>query len=663
MGSADPPVLSQTLLRVDSPNLNMKSSLFCLLAVGLASCELLFSPGQEYVYTYSGKILTGIPQVDSTFAGMSISGQVIVQAITANTLKLAIRDVGFSTFNERLGGVEPRNWRTVATPTTNPLTDLLKKHMESPVEFVVEKGIISTIKISSEEPQWSVNFKKALLATLKIQLPTEGIPTFWTVMEEGIEGKCENTYQATELPEYLIHEVEQGMIKPELCKGKKYFQVLKARDITKCMERSIFLSSKAHAKCLLGNCNEVNTKSSTTRYFGCGESIETVQLHGMINEGELQQNVLAFNTEPVVTGTEQSLKLVTAKPMNTHIMSHDEQKEYYQISTMDPANQLFLPEGSLEEINKNALKGKVIEKLTVVTNQMAEIENFGKKEIPSELKTLKTVLSVFTTVELKEVYTSIMALTVPVEVKETMRSLLLDTVRHAGTSPCIIFLKEMIEAEELTDAETLFAIVGLAHNIKTPTVALIDQIFELIKSPAITKKPLIKAHAHLVFATLIRKSCLSLPVSEVYPEYVFGKMCSPDNVKITQVYIPHLVIELKAAHDVNAQMGAILVIGAIGHESIIPLILDHIEGKVEGCTPAVRALAIYSLADETNKYRNILLPVFASIVHNQAENRAIRIAAFSMLMKMQPDTIYLQKLAVSTWFEKDAEMQSSFTPP
>merc|ERR1719250_424199 len=277
-------------------------------------------------------------------------------------------------------------------------------------------------------------------------------------------------------------------------------------------------------------------------------------------------------------------------------------------------------------------------------------------EIPSELKALKTVLSVFTTDELKEVYAAVMELSVPVEVKETMRSLLLDTVRQAGTSPSIMFLKEMIEAEKLTDAETLLTIVGLAQNIKTPTEALIDQIFELIKSPAITKKPLIKAHAHLVFATLIRKSCLDLPVSEVYPEHVFGKMCSPDNVRITQVYIPHLVKELKAAHDVNAKMGAIFVLGTIGHESIIPLILDHIEGKVEGCTPAVRALAIYSLADETNKYRNILLPVYASIVHNQAENRGIRISAFSMLMKLQPDTIHLQKLAVSTWFEKDAEM-------
>merc|ERR1719370_2077711 len=128
-------------------------------------------------------------------------------------------------------------------------------------------------------------------------------------------------------------------------------------------------------------------------------------------------------------------------------------------------------------------------------------------------------------------------------------------------------------------------------------------------------------------------------------------------------YIPHLVKELKGASDVNAQMGAIIVLGAVGHESVLPLLLEYIEGKVEGCTPAVRALAIYSVADETNKHRNILLPVFAAIVHNQAENRAIRIPALSMLMKMQPDTIHLQKLAVSTWFEKDAEMQKSFILP
>ena len=107
--SAVPQVLSQTFLRVESTNFIMKSALLCLLTVGnissyhchqyiviflsssgVASCELFFSPGNEYVYTYSGKILTGIPEVDTTFAGMSITGQIIVQATRANTFKLAV---------------------------------------------------------------------------------------------------------------------------------------------------------------------------------------------------------------------------------------------------------------------------------------------------------------------------------------------------------------------------------------------------------------------------------------------------------------------------------------------------------------------------------------------------------------------------------------------
>merc|ERR1712179_593792 len=177
MGSADPPVLSQTLLRVDSPNLNMKSSLFCLLAVGLASCDLLFSPGQEYVYTYSGKILTGIPQVDSTFAGMSITGQVIVQATTAHIFKLAIRDVGFSTFNERLDSVEPRNWRTVATPTTNPLTDLFKKQYSkiSPEAKLCDKLTIEGQKLRKQMKYMIAAPQKSILQQKFAQIMDEQV--------------------------------------------------------------------------------------------------------------------------------------------------------------------------------------------------------------------------------------------------------------------------------------------------------------------------------------------------------------------------------------------------------------------------------------------------------------------------------------------------------
>merc|ERR1719341_3151080 len=116
-------------------------------------------------------------------------------------------------------------------------------------------GDIEYVKISTTEPQWCVNMKKAMISTLKIQQYKEGeSPLFWTVMEEGIEGKCENAYQVSELPEYMIHDYEKGMINSAFCEGKKYFQVLRTRDITKCTEKNIFLSSKGHKNCLVGNC-------------------------------------------------------------------------------------------------------------------------------------------------------------------------------------------------------------------------------------------------------------------------------------------------------------------------------------------------------------------------------------------------------------------------
>ena len=122
--------------------------------------------------------------------------------------------------------------------------------LETPYEAKVSKygSELASLKVSSAEPQWSVNMKKALISTLKIQFPQESRfystqqnmvnnprfayaqkqqmqlksikgenPLSWTVMEEGIEGKCENTYQVSELPEYMIHDYEKGMINSALC--------------------------------------------------------------------------------------------------------------------------------------------------------------------------------------------------------------------------------------------------------------------------------------------------------------------------------------------------------------------------------------------------------------------------------------------------------------
>merc|ERR1711970_381367 len=240
--------------------MGMRAALFLLSAIGTSTANFLVRTGEENVYHYHGKILTGIPELEHTFAGMAIDCEVLLQGH------------GFTA--EGLGN--------------------------------------GVFKIALR----NINFNKALVAAIKVQLPAamelpnaipranpmagRHFPAFWTVMEQGIDGVCENMYQVTEIPAFLIGEAERALIKPDMCEGKKIFQLMRTRDITKCTERSLFIATRGHENCLVGGCNGVNGKVGMTRFLGCGTDMTDFQIHAIINEGEHQQNLLAFNTEKVM---------------------------------------------------------------------------------------------------------------------------------------------------------------------------------------------------------------------------------------------------------------------------------------------------------------------------------------------------------------------------
>jgi len=688
----------------------MKSALI-LLFVGIVSCGQILNPGQEYVYQYYGRLLTGIPQIDTTYAGLALKGKVIIQVTSQTNFKLQMRDVNFGTYNQKLSGPEQENWRNVQVEANTPLDPHYKQMLESPVEFQIQQGEISSVKLSNQEPQWSVNMKKALISSLKVQLPGQQVwssqqvdtinnPRFWyvqsqmnqqkqnsqnqyywTVMEEGIEGKCQNTYQVTELPKYMAQEYEEGMFNSQVCQGKKYFQVLRTRDITKCQDSVIFLSSKGHKHCLVGNCGCgkcENTKLSQTRLFGCGNSVNDFQLTGMINEGELRQNVVAFNTEQVVTGTKQILKLQKVQEISQQIPEvqtprtcHDLTYEYPQVNKQSvnsrqemremlksymqqPRSLAFIPEIS-EKLSSEEAKTQIVQRLQQIARQLEDVENFAQKEIPSQLRNLKTVISIMKTEDIKQIFKTIQSLSCTQQQKQTIRNLFIDIVRNAGTPSTVMFLKDMIEQEQLTEIESYMVIVTLNHYMKAPSEELIQQVFQLIKSQAVQKRFWLKGSANLVFASLVRNACLGNKMVH-YPEELFGKMCSNNNQKITQEYIPYLIQELKNAQTTVEKEMALYAIGIIGHESVLPLLVSYMEGSSQENTHQLRKVALWALSDVAHIYREKLLPVFLAIAQNQAESRTLRIPAIAVIMKLRPETVHLQKLAVSTWFEQDHEV-------
>merc|ERR1719290_914314 len=206
--------------------------------------------------------------------------------------------------------------------------------------------------------------------------------------------------------------------------------------------------------------------------------------------------------------------------------------------------------------------------------------------------------------------------------KDTARTLFIEIVRNSGTSPSVMFLKQMIEQDQMSEIEKFLVVSTFSHYIKTPTEDLIHQIFHLIKSNAVTSKPYLKAPAQMVFATLIRQACFNSR-NKVYPENVFGKMCSPNHQKITEEYIPYLVQQLRSSQSQTEKQAAIYTLGQLGHESVLPLIISYIEGK-EQTNTSQRKAAMYSLVDVAHSYRHKLLPLYLSILQNPGESRSLR---------------------------------------
>merc|ERR1719430_2002276 len=251
----------------------------------------------------------------------------------------------------------------------------------------------------------------------------------------------------------------------------------------------------------------------------------------------------------------------------------------------------------------------------MVAAHLGEMDHFGKKQVTAILKSLKDVLSFRNLEELKSIYNE-------VKQKQIERKLFIDTIMMSGTNPAIMFAKEMIMSNQFSLIEAAEVIMPLPHNIKTPTASLIEEIFQLIKSPVVTSSKVLKANANIAFATIINRACFPHEEhSAVCPKEVFGEMCSPSHDKITREYIPHLVSQLHSDSEMDVQT-AIMALGTIGHQSVVSVLIPYIEGKAlgrHGDRIEVRKLAIYSLAHVSYQHRNILLPIYAGLVHNPDE--------------------------------------------
>ena len=259
------------------------------------------------------------------------------------------------------GGQEGNNWRFLPLTGYQRVPSESMQMLSKPTPFEVsESGKVSSIRLSHDEPEWSINFKKALVALFQTGLghtsgvSSEGIsagygsprvpslsaPRTWTRYEQAPDGDCETKYEMMRCNPYTPVSTEEGSESSvplkDVCKfstsseGGYRYQIIKTRNLDNCVKTSMFNFYKpGHLTCMphkmggahshnlgtnsyrlaAGSCGSLWTRSSVTRY-GVSGTPDRFVIHTILNEGETNQHLMDYKTEKMLTGTRQSLRLV-----------------------------------------------------------------------------------------------------------------------------------------------------------------------------------------------------------------------------------------------------------------------------------------------------------------------------------------------------------------
>jgi len=379
-----------------------------LLLVGLAAAtssttsELRLDSGKEYVFEYSGRLLTGIPSLASQYSGLGINSTVVVSVHDPTRLHLVIAKPKFVRVNDVLAPEEDAvpstydgtNWRRVRLP--QPLEAVPEEYRQILAKPVIieltPNGEIAKVVVSKTEPEWSVNYKKGIVSLFQIKMDSTSVEldqnrlqypdsvgrTHWKVVEETVSGRCMATYQVNEIPEYIVKENPEMVPMPEACPEQTFFEVIRNVDFENCEKLSSFSYYRPgtflHCSSAenINNCGSMLTRSSSTRYIACGSRVASGKLviQTIINDGEFNFQLMGTSTEKMVSGSMQTLKLKAIRPVSVYpqpvepvtldTLMYEYTEKAYGYSGSNSISEQFLNKGRIPR--SEVSNGKVLSK-------------------------------------------------------------------------------------------------------------------------------------------------------------------------------------------------------------------------------------------------------------------------------------------------------------
>jgi len=699
-----------------------------------------WAPGKEMVFNYQSQVLTGIPEISkSHWSGIKMNAKVTVQSFSDYTLRLKIAEPEFFTINgenvqlSKTGRVL-REQESNDSVKVESLTEEFKRFLMEPFMAHMKAGVVESLLVSKDEPVSVTNIKKSILSQIQmdvagtrrsqlennhIEMPVseEGIEqiSYFTTMEEAVQGECMTEYTIHKLPQYKITELEEAWRIEELkvkdfsieseteakaiCKGKPYYLITKTRNLEQCKRTPFFQMyvRSTIANSDLTSSSELGMTVSTTNTFVCGELNEFV-IRKVAHKRVAEATITGYNTEERATSPSQvNMTLLKIRNITTRLVVPTTTKTLEslvfgfpgQISREEQLNQdvvkkteevmgmlpllpqpglTTVPHNILLDLNKEQMIPNILETIQKMAREVYQSPEScsSKSDLAGKLSTLSMYMRNLNLAELEQLERQILEGSSTTGMK-SMEKIFYEVLSLVGTNPTTMLIIKKVKEGSLPTTLLTKIVSHAIRNVRYPTQELMEELVKMLQSSTV------RSHKQLYTTSMLQLSNLffhayvnPITMRNNFPTKVFGVFGTKESTVLTEKFIPFLVEEIERTESEHVRLSAILALGKTGHLKGLETLVKEIEqASIEttssnkvSMTEARRSIAVNAMKRIAKMNPIVTRPILMSIIINPVESAEVRIAAIAVLPFSQPTTAELQKLAMRSWMEPSEQVSS-----
>ncbi|CAG7836465.1 unnamed protein product [Allacma fusca] len=613
--------------------------LFLWLGVGTQGERVMFTPGQEYTYSYETLVTTGTEEPTGYASAYKLNGVLRVQAENSNTVNVQLDDLNIGLYNG------PWTYFPMPSFQTSSAADL--SSLSEPFQIQTENGKFKILVMNDQEPEWASNLKRGIATYLQMDMSLAEFDKvgLHRVPESTTMGECSTKYEV----------IPPAASKTGLTTISKFRNHADCSDVptrTKFPTRIFNACPDQRTK------NALNSTAYATYVVDAASSPDALTVHHITVFSSVLYWPFTVSSPYMYTWLNLTIHLNNVGPVVNPIAGIENPENHEDLSFVFEQNDLNDPEDEIQdfksadpmlfhhtagESDPEVLQG-IMEQLHQTTKEVAEsilttdsllgddLDKFHK----NSLFAIIPLISSLDYESLKHCYQKYLEAHVTQGQQATIEfQLFLDGLIATGTWPSSLTIRDILVST--TDPIIIARLApSFPHYIINPTEALaneLEPIFDLTKKASIMKP--IRRILQLSMATLISKACQKSLCTQTgllskYITYFEGKLANKESFEIQTLGVHGLR---------NLAVGKSL-----------DKLLEIVTGPTD-VSLSVRVQAIWSLRplafEEDSKLFEKLLPVF----YNRSEPCEIRTSIFSFLMSCNPDKRVLHEISYFMWTE------------